>query len=98
MRPLTEQIPKALIPVLRTVFANQGRWDTSNVIDGVGVVHLSDKHHRTRPGEDFGYIDYGLLGLRRAVIEAEVPAAGTADLAELLFTLSRRDDLAGLEV
>lgn len=85
-------------PALMTVFANAGRWDTSNVIYGEDRVQLYDKHHRTRPAADFGYIDYGLLGLTRAVVEAEVPAAGKADLADLLHGLSVRGALAGLEV
>jgi NDP-sugar pyrophosphorylase family protein len=85
-------------PALMTVFANAGRWDTSNVIFDGKLVTLYDKHHRTRPAADFAYIDYGLLGLTRDVVAAEVPAGKKADLAELLFALSRRGDLAGLEV
>ena len=91
-------------PALMTVFRNEGRWDTSNVIfertgDGdEGRVVLYDKRRQTRPAADFTYIDYGLLALERRVIEREVPAAGKADLAELLHALSRRDQLAGLEV
>jgi NDP-sugar pyrophosphorylase family protein len=87
-------------PALMTVFRNDGRWDSSNVIfDGrAGMVTLYDKHHRTRPAADFAYIDYGLTALRRQVVADEVPAAGKADLADLFFALSRRGALAGLEV
>jgi NDP-sugar pyrophosphorylase family protein len=85
-------------PALMTVFANHGRWDTSNVIFDGSMVQLYDKHHRTRPAADFAYVDYGLLGLGREVIAAGVPAAGKADLAELLHALSRRGELAGLEM
>jgi NDP-sugar pyrophosphorylase family protein len=85
-------------PALMTVFANHGRWDTSNVIFAGGVVELYDKHHRTRPAADFSFIDYGLLAFRREVIARDVPAAGKADLADLLHALSRRGDLAGLDV
>jgi NDP-sugar pyrophosphorylase family protein len=84
-------------PALMTVFANHGRWDTSNVIfDGAAVV-LYDKQHRTRPAADFSYIDYGLSALERRLVSEEIPAGVKADLAELFFTLSRRGDLAGFE-
>lgn len=85
-------------PALMTVFANNGRWDASNVIFEGDVVTLYDKQRRTRPAADFSYIDYGLLGLERGLVAREVPAEGKADLADLLFALSRRGDLAGLEV
>jgi NDP-sugar pyrophosphorylase family protein len=84
-------------PALMTVFANHGRWDTSNVIfDGASVV-LYDKQHRTRPAADFAYIDYGLSALERRLVAGEIPAGVKADLAELFFKLSRRGDLAGFE-
>jgi NDP-sugar pyrophosphorylase family protein len=92
-------------PALMTVFHNEGRWDTSNVIfqpsrdaSDAGRVVLYDKRRQTRPAADFTYIDYGLLALERRVIEQEVPALGKADLAELLHALSLRAQLAGLEV
>lgn len=91
-------------PALMTVFRNEARWDSSNVIFDGRMVTLYDKHHRTRPAADFAYIDYGLSALRRDLIAAEVPALerassdGKADLAELFHALSRRGALAGLEV
>ncbi len=91
-------------PALMTVFRNEGRWDTSNVIfepdaDGAsGRVALYDKRRETRPAEDFAYIDYGLTALERRLVESEVPATGKADLAELFHALSVRGQLAGLEV
>src|SRR4051812_12442912 len=73
-------------PALMTVFANHGRWDTSNVIfDGTSVV-LYDKQHRTRPAADFTYIDYGLSALAREVVVGEIAAGTKADLADLFFT------------
>jgi MurNAc alpha-1-phosphate uridylyltransferase len=85
-------------PALMAVFRNEGRWDSSNVIfDGARVV-LYDKHHRTRPAADFSYIDYGLAGLERRLIESDVPAQGKSDLADLYFALSGRGQLAGFEV
>jgi NDP-sugar pyrophosphorylase family protein len=89
-------------PALMTVFHNQGRWDTSNVIyqpgDPAGRVVLYDKQRRTRPPEDFTFIDYGLSAFDRRVIADEVPAGATADLAGVFHALSVRGDLAGLQV
>jgi NDP-sugar pyrophosphorylase family protein len=91
-------------PALMTVFRNEGRWDTSNVIfepagdAGEGLVVLYDKKRATRPAADFAYIDYGLTALERRLVETEVPAAGKADLADLFHALSARGQLAGLEV
>jgi NDP-sugar pyrophosphorylase family protein len=101
---------RAARPALMTVFRNEGLWDTSNVIfereagaplvDGgwPGRVVLYDKRRQTRPAADFALIDYGLSALERGVVEREVPAEGKADLAELFFALSRRGELAGLEI
>ena len=85
-------------PALMTVFRNEGRWDASNVIFEAGMVKLYDKRRLTRPAEEFTYIDYGLAALERRVVADEVPAGARADLAELYFNLSRRGDLAGMEV
>jgi NDP-sugar pyrophosphorylase family protein len=84
-------------PALMTVFRNEGRWESSNVIfDGQRVV-LYDKRRATRPPADFTYIDYGLMALERRLVEAEVPPAGVADLANLFHALSLRGELAGFE-
>jgi NDP-sugar pyrophosphorylase family protein len=88
-------------PALMTVFHNGGRWDDSNVIFRDGRIVLYDKHHATRPAADFDYIDYGLLALKREVIADLVPPPSTgskADLAPLFHELSRRGDLAGVEI
>ena len=90
-------------PALMTVFRNEGRWDTSNVIYEIssgdaGRVVLYDKRRQTRPAADFAYIDYGLLALERRIVEDEVPAEGKADLAEVFHALSLRSRLAGFEV
>lgn len=88
----------AATPGLMTVFRNEGRWDTSNVIFDGRMVTLYDKFRRARPPEDFTFIDYGLLGLTRQAIADAVPAGAKADLAGLLFDLSVRGQLAGMEV
>ena len=50
---------------------------------------LYDKHHRVRPAADFPFIDYGLMAFARRTVADEIPAAGKADLADLLHALSR---------
>jgi N-acetyl-alpha-D-muramate 1-phosphate uridylyltransferase len=85
-------------PALMTVFRNEGRWDTSNVIFDGGMVTLYDKQRRGRPPTDFAFIDYGLAALERRVVADEVPAGARADLADLYHRLSVRGELAGLEV
>ena len=79
---------------LMTVYKNEGRWDTSNVVFEEGKVALYDKRATT----DMHYIDYGLSVFRRAVIEAEVPAGEKCDLAAVFHRLSLRGELLGHEV
>ena len=85
-------------PALMTVFRNEGRWDTSNVMFDGRMVTLYDKQRRTRPATDFTFIDYGLAAISRTVVENDIPPVGKADLADLYFELSGRGELAGLEV
>jgi len=87
-------------PALMTVFRNDGRWDTSNVIFDGRLVTLYDKQRATRPAADFAFIDYGLSALSRRVVADEVPPGdgAVADLASLFHALSVRGALAGLEV
>ncbi len=85
-------------PALMTVFRNDGRWDTSNVIFDGRLVTLYDKQRAARPAADFAFIDYGLSALQRRVIADEVPGGATADLAALFNALSLRGELAGFEV
>ena len=85
-------------PALMTVFRNDGRWDTSNVIFDGRMVTLYDKQRTARPASEFTFIDYGLSALSRQVIADEIPAGGRGDLAALFHRLSVRGALAGLEV
>ncbi|MBK7863803.1 MAG: HAD-IIIA family hydrolase [Archangiaceae bacterium] len=81
---------------LMTVLENAGRWDTSNVVFRDGALRLYDKTRSGAPTEEFRHIDYGLMVLRRSVVEGIAP--GRADLAELFRSLSREGRLQGFEV
>ena len=80
-------------PALMTVFRNEGRWDTSNVLfDGSHVV----RYDKRNPSPDMHYIDYGLGLFTRDVI-AEWPKEAF-DLAEVYAQLAEQGRLAGFEV
>jgi N-acetyl-alpha-D-muramate 1-phosphate uridylyltransferase len=81
------------VPALMTVFRNEGRWDTSNVLfDGTHVV----RYDKRNPSEDMGYIDYGLGLFKRKAI-ADWPEQAF-DLAEVYAKLAEQGKLAGYEV
>lgn len=85
------------LPAIMTVFANEGQWDTSNVVfDGTLVVEYRKGVDRHLPA--MRYIDYGLSELRRQAVVDEIPSDRPSDLAEFLETLSRRAELGGYEV
>lgn len=88
------------LPALMTVFANEGRWDTSNVVFDEAAARLVvyDKQRKLRPAEDFRHIDYGLSAFRRSVIERDVPPGVRYDLADVMRDLSVRGELFGLSV
>jgi N-acetyl-alpha-D-muramate 1-phosphate uridylyltransferase len=80
------------LPALMTVFRNEGRWDTSNVVfDGQRIV-LHDKRHRT---EDMAFIDYGLGVVNSDIIRGWKDEA--FDLSDLYGSLAREGRLAGFE-
>jgi NDP-sugar pyrophosphorylase family protein len=77
-----------------TVFRNEDRWDTSNVLFRDGRIVNYDKNNADPA---MMHIDYGLLLMRREVLDT-VPAAEKVDLADVLSDLVRRDAVAGFEV
>jgi MurNAc alpha-1-phosphate uridylyltransferase len=80
------------LPALMTVFRNEGRWDTSNVLfDGKRVVR-HDKRHRT---EDMEFIDYGLGIVSSDILRG--PADEAFDLSDVYAGLARKGRLAGFE-
>jgi NDP-sugar pyrophosphorylase family protein len=85
-------------PALMTVFRNDSKWDTSNVVVQDGAVVLYDKHHKTQPASAFSHIDYGLSALERRVVREQIPPGLVSDLAALFHELSLRGQLASFEV
>jgi NDP-sugar pyrophosphorylase family protein len=83
-------------PALMTVFRNEGRWDTSNVVlDGSRVARYSKG--LAVPPPEMRWVDYGLLAFRREVISERVPPGGVYDLAPLCTALADEGLLAALE-
>jgi NDP-sugar pyrophosphorylase family protein len=81
-------------PALMTVFRNDGRWDTSNVLFRDGRVVRYDK---LAPGPEMHYIDYG-LGVLSARVVGAYPAGRVLDLAEMYHRLAADGQLAGFEI
>jgi NDP-sugar pyrophosphorylase family protein len=79
---------------LMTVYRNEGRYDTSNVIFSEGRIVLYDKRQR-RP--EMLHIDYGLSLFRTAAF-THWPAGQPFDLADVMQRLVARGELAGYEV
>ena len=79
---------------LMTVFANDGQWDTSNIVYRDGEILVYDKA-QVRP--DMRYIDYGLGVLSREAFAA-YPAGQRLDLATVYQDQLRAGQLAAYEV
>src|SRR5262249_16735820 len=67
-------------PALMTVYANEGRWDTSNVWFADGQIKRYDKKNR---GTEMRHIDYGLSLFDAGVFQA-APPGQPIDLADIL--------------
>jgi len=79
-------------PALMTVLANDGRWDTSNVVVAEGRVVAHDKRNAT---PEMRWIDYGLGVFSARAIADTAPES--ADLSDVYSELARRGLLAGFE-
>lgn len=77
-----------------TVFRNEGRYDTSNVVFAENQIKLYDKKNRV---PEMRYIDYG-LSLFKAEAFDNFPHDRPFDLAEVMGALVRARQLAGFEV
>jgi MurNAc alpha-1-phosphate uridylyltransferase len=81
-------------PALMTVFRNENRWDTSNVLFRDGTIV---EYNKRSPRPDMAHVDFG-LGALSAQALAEYPPGAAFDLGDVYHGLARRGALAGLEV
>ena len=79
---------------LMTVYRNEGKYDTSNVVFRDGEIMVYDKKVKL---PEMRHIDYGLSLFRSSVFET-YPADEKFDLAEVMSKLVREKQLAGYEV
>ena len=77
-----------------TVYRNEGRYDTSNVVFHDGEIVVYDKKKRQ---PEMRHIDYG-LSLFKAMVFHTYPPDQPFDLAEVMGKLVREKQLAGYEV
>jgi N-acetyl-alpha-D-muramate 1-phosphate uridylyltransferase len=85
---------KAPAKGLMTVFRNDGKWDTSNVVFRNDEILIYSKRERT---EEMNYIDYGLGILSRPVFNNFVNETAF-DLAYVYEKLAKEKQLMGYEV
>jgi NDP-sugar pyrophosphorylase family protein len=77
-----------------TVYCNQGKYDTSNVVFAGDEIKVYDKKAKL---QEMRHIDYGLSLFKRMVFDS-YPADQPFDLAEVMGKLVREKQLAGYEV
>jgi NDP-sugar pyrophosphorylase family protein len=77
-----------------TVYRNEDRYDTSNVVFRNSEIAVYDKKNHT---PEMRHIDYGLSLFRNAAFDS-FPAGKPFDLAEVMGKLVREKQLAGYEV
>jgi MurNAc alpha-1-phosphate uridylyltransferase len=81
-------------PALMTVFRNENRWDTSNVLFRDGTIV---EYNKRSPRPDMAHVDFG-LGVLSAQVLQQYPPGAVFDLGDVYHGLARRGALAGLEV
>jgi NDP-sugar pyrophosphorylase family protein len=79
---------------LMTVYRNEGKYDTSNVVFADGEIKVYDKKLKS---SDMRHIDYGLSLFKASVFE-KFPADAQFDLADVMQKLVHEKQLAGYEV
>lgn len=82
---------------LMTVFANHGRWDSSNAVVTDGRVSLYEKGRADGAEIDMDFIDYGLSVLTRDIVIEHVSVGEVTDLADVFHRLSRGGVLRAFE-
>jgi len=93
-RPVAEAFHRSGKPGLMTVYHNEGKYDTSNVVFHDGEIAVYDKKLRL---PEMRHIDYG-LSLFQAQVFAVYADDQIFDLAEVMGRLVREKQLAGYEV
>ena len=79
---------------LMTVYRNEGKYDTSNVVFGDGEIKVYDKKNKV---PEMRHIDYGLSLYKSSAFD-DWPANEPFDLADVMQRLVARKQLAGFEV
>jgi NDP-sugar pyrophosphorylase family protein len=92
--PIAELFQRSGKPGLMTVYRNEGKFDTSNVVFADGKIKVYDKKVRS---PEMRHIDYGLSLFKAPVFES-YSADKVFDLAEVMGKLVREKQLAGYEV
>ncbi|HZL78224.1 MAG TPA: nucleotidyltransferase family protein [Candidatus Limnocylindrales bacterium] len=93
-RPIAEFFRRSGKLGCMTVYRNEGRYDTSNVVFHDGEIAVYDKKNRL---PEMRHIDYG-LSLFKAAAFGSYSAGQPFDLAEVMGKLVREKQLAGYEV
>jgi NDP-sugar pyrophosphorylase family protein len=92
--PIADFFHRSGKPGLMTVFRNEGKFDSSNVVFSDGEIKIYDKKNKL---PEMRYIDYGLSLFKASVFDS-YPADQVFDLAEVMGRLVREKQLAGFEV
>ena len=92
--PVAEAFQRSGKLGLMTVYRNEGKYDTSNVVFADGEIKIYDKKNQL---PEMRHIDYG-LSLFKSSVFAAYPADEKFDLAEVMGQLVRERQLAGYEV
>ncbi len=92
--PVAEAFQRSGKRGLMTVYRNEGKYDTSNVVYRDGEIVVYDKKAKL---PEMQHIDYGLSLFQAAVFD-EYASDRTFDLAEVMAQLVREKQLAGYEV
>jgi NDP-sugar pyrophosphorylase family protein len=93
-RPIAEFFRQSGKLGCMTVYRNEGRYDTSNVVFHDGEIAVYDKNNRP---PEMRHIDYG-LNLFKAPVFESYATDRPFDLAEVMGKLVREKQLAGYEV
>ena len=92
--PIAEFFQRSGKPGCMTVYRNEGKYDTSNVVFAGGEIKVYDKKAKL---PEMRHIDYGLSLFKRSAFDT-FPASQPFDLAEVMGKLVREKQLAGYEV